>query len=501
MHRRFFMQSASTGLFSIFARKGVVAQEASELPNIIFVLADDLGYGDVQCLNEKSKIPTPNFNQIAKEGITFTDAHSGSAVCTPTRYGLLTGRYCWRSRLKSGVLDGYGASLIEPNRETVASLLKKVGYHTSCVGKWHLGLDFAWLDQEQQLIDTAKPIQNSPNAFGFDYFYGIPASLDFPPYGMIENDRFVKPLSETQEALNFPEFLRKGPKGEGFNFSKALDDLTEKATSIIHEQAQQANPFFLYFALTAPHKPVMPEDRFKGKTTLGAYGDFVTQVDWTVGQIREAVEKAGIKENTLLIVTSDNGSFMYRLDEGANDHVTDATIQGYDSANHQSNFIYRGTKADIWEAGHRVPFIAQYPKKVKPGTTWDYPICLTDFFATCAELSGQSVPDNAGEDSFSFAPILINNRSKTMRPPVVHHSVNGTFAVRSNDHKLVLSNGSGGREQPAGKPFEKPYQLFNLSNDPSEQNNLAETSNLDEQLESYLQFMIDAGQSVPPKQW
>lgn len=501
MERRHFLQASSAGVLSLLAANHAFSQENTERPNIVFVLADDLGYGDVQCLNENSKIPTPHFNQLAKEGITFTDAHSGSSVCTPTRYGLLTGRYCWRTRLKSGVLNGYGASLMDPKRMTVASVLKNAGYATGCVGKWHLGLDYAWKNKEEKLIDTDKPIGNAPTTYGFDYFYGITASLDFPPYGFIENDRFVKPLSGKQKALKFPEFLREGPVGEDFVFVKAMDELTEKATGFIHEKAKEDNPFFLYFPLSAPHKPVIPEERFKGKTELGPYGDFITQVDWTIGQIRQALEDAGVKDNTMLIVSSDNGSFMYRLDEGTKDHVEDETIQAYDESNHTSNHIYRGTKADIWEAGHRVPFFVQYPNKVKGGTIWDYTICLTDFFATCAEITGQELSENAGEDSFSFAPVILNNRSKVMRPPVVHHSVNGTFAIRSNDHKLVLSNGSGGRENPKGKPFEKPYQLFNLSTDPSETKNIAETSNIDERLEDFLQIIRDEGRSVPVKQW
>ncbi len=507
MERRQFLHNATASIAAFLTAQHAWPQSASRpdpqkrRPNIVFILADDMGYGDVQCLNEKSKIPTPNFDQVAKNGITFTDAHSGSSVCTPTRYGLLTGRYCWRTRLTRGVQDGYGPSLIDPKRMTVASLLKNAGYSTGIVGKWHLGLDYEWINKDEQRIDTTKPIKNAPPTYGFDYSYIIPASLDFPPYGYIEGDRFVEPLSHTQERMAFPEFLRNGPVGETFDFEKSLDHLTEKAVEFIAEKSHKPNPFFLYFPLTAPHKPVIPAERFEGSTELGPYGDFIAQVDWTIGQVQNALEDAGVKEDTLLVVTSDNGSFMYELDADAADHTMDETVQGYRPSNHRANHILRGTKADIWEAGHRVPFFVQWPHYVQAGTFCKSTICLTDFFATCAEITGQSIPENAGEDSFSFAPLLLNNRQMELRPPVIHHSANGTFAIREGDYKLVLSNGSGGRETPKGDPFKKPYKLFNLRNDISETNNLAPSSKRDEKLEPIVQTFRNEGRSVPVKQW
>ena len=253
-----------------------------------------MGYGDVQALNPKSKIPTPHLDKLAAEGMTFTDAHSPSAVCTPTRYGLLTGRYSWRTRLKSGVLNGYGEPLIEPGRPTVGSFLKQHGYHTGIVGKWHLGLGFAKTADGK--FDFSKAISDGPHTSGFDFSYVIPASLDFPPYRYIKNGKNTKyPLLE-QAAQPFPEFLRKGERSPELVMEDCLDDLLAQATSYIQRQAKGDKPFLLYFPLTAPHKPVLPHYRFRGETELGPYGDFIVQVDWTVGQVLKAIDEAGLRE-------------------------------------------------------------------------------------------------------------------------------------------------------------------------------------------------------------
>jgi arylsulfatase A-like enzyme len=260
--------------------------------------------------------------------------------------------------------------------------------------------------------------------------------------------------------------------GKTFNHQTSLDHMLGKAKEVIENGADSADPFFLYFALTAPHKPALPAERFETNTQLGPYGDFITQVDWTVGEIMKSLQKAGVDEDTLLIVSSDNCSYMYELSEDKTDHSEDPTVQGYRTVSHRANSIYRGTKADIWEGGHRVPFFARWPKHIKPGTQCSDTICLTDFMATCADVVGHDIPAGAAEDSFSFYRQMHGEKADKKRPPVIHHSVNGTFAIRDGDWKLVLSNGSGGREKPKGKPFEKPYQLFNLRKDPSETNNV-----------------------------
>jgi len=441
-------------------------------PNIVIILADDMGYGDVQVLNPGSKIPTPNINSLAEEGVTFTDAHSPSAVCTPTRYGLLTGRYCWRSRLKRGVQNGYGEPLIETNRPTIASLLKEVGYNTGIVGKWHLGLGFQKNKNDE--FDFSKSVIYSPNNVGFDYSYVIPASLDFPPYVYIENSEITEFPSIEETASKFPAFWRKGERSPIFVMENTLDHLLKKANNYIEENANKENPFLLYFPLTAPHKPVLPHERFRGKTNLGPYGDFVLQVDWTVGEVLKKLDELKIADNTLVIYTSDNGSFMYRKNAGEPDHLTDETLQEFDETNHTSNYIFRGTKADIWEAGHHVPFFVRWPKYFEAGTKVENTISLTDIYSTLANILNHPQKPGSGEDSFSFYQLLNGNNSDYSRAPVVHHSVSGMFAIRKGDWKLVLGNGSGGREQPKGNSFEKLYQLFNLKEDLSEKNNVIE---------------------------
>ena len=442
-------------------------------PNIVFILADDMGYGDVQALNPRSKLHTPNINQLAKEGMTFTDAHSPSSVCTPTRYATLTGRYCWRSKLKRGVLNGYGAPLLEPNRETVAAKLRKSGYHTSVVGKWHLGLGFQKNVDGQ--IDYSKPITDGPNQHGFDYSFIIPASLDFPPYIYIKNGNIIELPTVKQPAVSFPGFLRSGPRQPGLTMNDCLDDLTREAGRVIRDHAEGKQPFFLYFPLTAPHKPVQPHPRFIGKSKLGLYGDFVMQVDWAVGQVIRAIESAGIRNNTLLIYTSDNGSFMYR--RGADekeDHVSDSTVQAYNEKHHTSNGDLRGTKADVWEAGHRVPFFARWPSVIEAGTVCAKTTSHVDLFATCAEIAGAGLHDDVAEDSFSWLPLFKGGDWNQPRAPVINHSASGMFALRSGKWKLIAGNGSGGRQKPRGKPFQKPFMLFDLEADLGEKNDLAQ---------------------------
>jgi arylsulfatase A-like enzyme len=462
-------------LFGVLLLAGCTTKnEPPKNPNVIIILADDMGYGDVQALNTASKIPTPNLNRLAEEGITFTDAHTPSSVCTPTRYGLLTGRYCWRSSLKRGVLNGYGEPLIEQGRPTIATLLKRSGYKTGIIGKWHLGLGFQ--KDSAGSFDFGKDLDYSPNDAGFDYSYVIPASLDFPPYVYIEDKRITEFPSVRESANNFPAFWRKGERSPQFIMEETLDHLVEKANNFIESSANSEVPFLLYFPLTAPHKPVLPHKRFAGTTQLGPYGDFVHQVDWTVGEVLNKLDELEIAGNTLLIYTSDNGSFMYKYKPGEKDHLEDETIQAFNEDNHTANYVFRGTKADIWEAGHRVPFFVRWPEKIEKGERIDTTICLTDIYKTLADILNKDVNEGDAEDSFSFMPLLTNRMQEFERPPVIHHSVNGMFAIRKGDWKLVLGNGSGGREIPKGEIFKKPYQLFNLKNDIGEKNNVIESN-------------------------
>jgi arylsulfatase A len=482
---------------------------AMRKPNIVFILVDDLGYGDVQANNPGSRIPTPAINRLAAEGMRFTDAHSPSAVCTPTRYGILTGRYCWRTRLERGVLWGIDGSLIDPNRTTIADMLRDQGYTTACIGKWHLGMDFRDSkgnpvpgDRKYELVegidrvDYSKSIGNSPLSYGFDYSYVITGSLNMFPYAYIEGDRFTEAATEfiprTEHNITI---ISGGPKAPNFDFEAVVDVFTGKAVSFIQESSQAEKPFFLYFPLTAPHKPVLPTSAFKGKSEYGIYGDFVMQVDDVVAQIDAAMEASGARKNTLLIFTSDNGSFMYRLNDDEADHIQDFRALGYYAENHQSNYIWRGTKADIYEAGHRVPTFVRWPGVVESGSVCDETITHTDWFATFAEMHSRSLRSNEAEDSFSLISLMKGSRD-WQRAPVIHHSSSGMFAIREGRWKLIAGNGSGGRQNPRGAPFEQPYQLYDLQSDPSETRNLIDSNpEIASRLETELESIRSRGRS------
>ncbi|MDA1013763.1 MAG: arylsulfatase [Planctomycetota bacterium] len=494
-------------------RRGLTDQHATtsvkstgKRPNIVLIMADDMGFGDVHALNAESTIPTPNLDRLAREGMTFTDAHTPSAVCTPTRYGLLTGRYCWRSKLKRGVLGGYSPPLIDPARRTIATMLRSKGYHTATIGKWHLGMQMPMLDGKKgdtsnwagdPGIDWTGKIQHGPTARGFDECFNVSASLDMAPYVFIRNERFTKQPTHQQPALKFPDFVRAGPRADDFNIDEVLDRLTSEVVSHLKTRAAAKTPFFLYFPLTAPHKPATPHERFRGKTKLGPYGDFVAQVDGSIGTVLDTLDELKLTENTIVFYTSDNGSYMYRFDAADKaDHVDDPSIQGFRAAHHRANGPWRGTKADIWEAGHHVPFFVRWPKHVKPNSRSVQPVCLTDVFATCAEIVGAKLDNASAEDSFSLLPTL-NGDSARRGAPVIHHSVAGMFAIRDGDWKLVLGNGSGGRQAPKGKPFGKPYQLYDLAKEPGEATDLASKhADVVESLVARFQKIHDSGRSV-----
>jgi arylsulfatase A-like enzyme len=463
-------------------------------PNIVYILADDMGYGDLRCLNKDGKIATPNMDRLAAGGMVFTDAHSGSSVCTPTRYGILTGRYSWRTRLANGVLLGYSRHLIEPGRMTVASLLKSHGYHTAGLGKWHLGMDLPTTDGKDAAgngsnVDFTAAIANGPPAAGFDYYYGISASLDMPPYVYVHNDRFVAVPTTTRT------YIRKGPATEDFQAVEVLPTLTAKAVQYIDERAKAAaagddKPFFLYMPLTAPHTPIAPTKDFQGKSGLNAYGDFVMQVDHTVGQVLDALDRRGLADDTLVIVTSDNGC------------SPSANFKQLAEKGHNPSYVFRGHKADIFEGGHRIPFIARWPGHVKAQATCDQTICLTDLLATCAAIVGAKLPDNAGEDSVNILPALTGAAAGPLREAVVHHSINGSFSIRQGKWKLDLCPGSGGWSDP--KPNSKEertlpdVQLYDLTADISERRNLqAEQPDVTARLTALLQSYVDNGRSTP----
>jgi len=461
-------------------------------PNIIWIMADDLGYGDLSCLNESSKIQTPNMDRFAGEGVTFTDAHAPSAVCTPTRYGVLTGRYCFRSPLKNGVLGGGSAPLIPTNRLTVPALLKRRGYQTAGFGKWHLGLDWATKDgkipaPDMANVDFSKPFRNGPTKLGFDYFYGISASLDMPPYTFLENDRATVIPDRTSEGKPFPVNWRRGPIAPGFDHREVMASLTAKSTGRIDRWAKERSgkPYFAYMALTAPHTPVVPRSRFQNITGAGDYGAFVAEVDWTVGQIVEAVKRSGAESNTLVIVTSDNGPEK-QMEERKLEYQ------------HYSAYHFRGHKRDIWDGGHRIPFLAKWPGKIRPGSRSAEILCLTDLMATCTALTGATLPYNAGEDSYNMLPALLGEqRSKPIREAIVHHSSWGSFAIRQGEWKLLLVRGVG--DGPPSKDTAlPPGQLYNIEQDFGEVNNLYEQHpEIVKRLTALLDRYLAEGRSTP----
>ncbi len=496
------MPSISNSILFLFGFLSFALGLSAAKPNVVYVLADDLGWGDLSCFNEYSKIETPHLDRIASEGIRFTDAHSGSAVCTPTRYGIVTGRYSWRSRLKRGVLGGSSTHLIDTERFTVADLMKSEGYHTAMIGKWHLGWDFHFSEGSPsdrfdlkggESIDYSIPVENGPDAIGFDYYYGHCGSLDMAPYVYVENGRVTAPPDRITVNEDYKGFWREGPTGSDFDHVNVTPNFVERGIKYIEERSRTGQPFFLYLPLPSPHTPILPLERFQGKSGTNYYGDFVQQVDWHMGQIADALERSGVADNTLFIFTSDNGC------------SPRAVFEELDAVGHKPGSIYRGHKADIYEAGHRVPFIARWPDAVKGGSVSDATICLADLLATLADITDAEVPSNAGEDSVSILQAL-KGKPGQVREATVHHSINGSFAIRKGDWKLSLCPGSGGWSYP--RPNETkdldlpPIQLFNLKSDPSETTNVFR-SNPERVQELYrlLQSYVENGRSTPgPKQ-
>ena len=453
------------------------------LPNIVLILADDMGLGDVGAYNAASKIPTPGIDTLAGAGIRFTDAHSPSAVCTPTRYALLTGRYSWRTSMKNGVLKGYSPLLIDPARSTIASMLRDRGYVTAAIGKWHLGLGTA------EVTDYSKPLSPGPNDVGFDYFFGIPASLDMPPYTYVENDRIYTSFDgdEVDDSGRRRDggggYWRAGPIARDFTFEGVLPEFTKRSVAYIRERARSddGKPFFLYVPLNAPHTPHMPLPEFIGTSGAGYYGDFTVQVDNTVGQIMDALEETGVSEQTIFVFATDNGGRWVPED--------------IEKWSHSSNLHYRGQKADVFEGGHRVPLIVSWPGHITPDTESPYITTFTDLYATFAEVAGVQPGPNDGVDSESILPVLLG-QDHAPRSPIVNHSARGMFAIRDGDWKLIEGLGSGGFTKPAvieqveGGPA---GQLYNLADDPSETTNLyQERPDVVERLTTLLNEVRDA---------
>ena len=430
-------------------------------PNIILIMADDMGYGDPRCFNPDSRIPTPNIDRLARQGLRFTDAHAPASVCVPTRYGLLTGRYPFRSDRSERV-----ESRIEPGRMTLASLLAGQGYTTACLGKWHQGFDGGKVRQDYEL-----PLKGGPVDRGFDYFFGIPASLDIPPYYWIENEHCLAAPTETIED-NFSEgwtpiqgaFWRAGNIAPRFRHVDVLPQLRRRAVDYLkqHHKESPEKPLFLYLPLPAPHTPWLPTRRYQGKSGAGEYGDFTFQVDSVVGEILSTIEDLGTYDNTLVIFTSDNGPVWYPAD--------------VERFNHRSTGPLRGMKGDAWEGGHRMPFVVRWPGTVRAGGVCHKMICHTDLMATLAAILEVPLPATAGEDSVSFLPLLKDpQREQPTRTTLVTQSSGRVLTLRDGDWKLIPQLGSGGFSKPRK---EAPLangprgQLYRLDLDVAESKNL-----------------------------
>ena len=443
-------------------------------PNIVIMLADDLGYGELQCLNpRRGKIPTPRLDAIAASGMVFTDAHSGSSVCTPTRYGIVTGRYAWRTRLQSGVLTG-GESLIAEDRLTLPELLRRHGYKTAVIGKWHLGMLFDGKENNESNIPVGTRVTHGPLDRGhFDEFHGFHHSRQIDVW--IDNETVTEHIQPID----------------------VLPRLAREAVSFVDKTKGNDQPFFLYVPWNSPHSPVVPSPEWQGESGLNAHADFVMQTDHGFGQVVDALRAAGKLENTLIICSSDNGT-----------SAPTSKMAELQAMGHFPSGDLRGSKADIWDGGHRVPFLVSWPGVVKPGSRSAQLVCLSDIMATLADIIDSELPANAAEDSFSFLPSLLGRPAA--RTAIVHHSASGYFALREGDWKLSLCPRSGGwtgirpsqeswrNAAAAGLPL---IQLVNIEDDLGERNNLAdEFPERAKSMRDRLDQTVNSGHSAPGKQ-
>ena len=475
------------GIFIIYHPSTGQSQSFSDKPNIVIIYADDMGYGDLNCQNEQSKIPTPNLDQLASEGMRFSDAHSSSGICSPSRFALLTGTYHWRRQ--HGIVGAFGKPFFRDADITLPQLLKKEGYSTACIGKWHLGWDWEFKNEPSgevmqwgkirkvylpEDIDWSIPIVGGPLDRGFDYYFGD-GTINFPPYTWVENDRIIEAPTMEMDINNIGfdvkegewEF-RPGPKVEGWNPYQVLPTLTEKTLAWIKQQDEN-QPFFLYFALPSPHAPIIPNDEFDGKSMAGAYGDFMFQTDWVVGKVLNALKEQGLEDNTLIIFSSDNGPEAYAWERA-------------EKYGHFSMGDFRGLKRDVWEGGHHVPFIVKWPAQIEAGTVSDEVISQIDVMATIADIVGIELPKNAAPDSYSMQAVLKGKKLGTpIREALVHNTYADIWGIRKGDWLYINHQSGGHRKMP--EPFKRLREyidfhteglLFNMKKDPEQRVNLYE---------------------------
>ena len=478
--RLFSLMLLLVGAFTTVAQ---TIQKEKKRPNIIYILCDDLGYGDINYMApDYCAYPTPNVDKLASEGMMFTNAHSGSSVCTPTRYGLLTGRYAWRTWLQSGVVQGHGDPLIAEDRLTVATYLKDQGYQTALIGKWHLNFNyvdpitkdtipFKSKEGVKNIAPVGSLIPDGPITRGFDYYYGFHHARAMKM--LIENDEVIKEIEEVE----------------------MLPLLAAKSVEYINanaEKAKNGKPFFMYVPLNSPHTPIVPSKAWQGKSGISDYADFVMETDWAAGQIMKALEANNLSDNTIVIFTSDNGC------------SKKADFENLAAKNHYPSAQLRGSKSDIWDGGHRVPFFVHWPNKIAAGSQNDQLICHTDFMATCADILGVALPEGSSLDGISFKPALNGEQISNEREAVVHHSISGRFAIRKGKWKLILAPGSGGWTAPKNREAIKMglpnMQLYDMETDIAEKNNVyAKHPEIVEELTALLSNYIENGRSTPGK--
>lgn len=429
--------------------------ESTDAPNVIFILVDDMGYGDPGCFNPDSKIQTPNIDSLARDGMRLTDAHAPGPLCHMSRYGLMTGRYPFRTDVSRWPEH----ALIEPSQTTIADVAKRAGYRTAMVGKWHVGFNENGYD---------RPLHGGPVDCGFDSYFGIRASTDIPPYFYIENDSAVTPPIDSIDA-NASEnwspiqgkFWRAGGIAPDLQLENVLPKFTDKAIEVIedHSASEADERLFLYLAYPAPHTPWLPSDDFAGKSDVGLYGDFVMMVDAMIGRVLDSLDESGMSEETLVIVTSDNGPVWYAGDVEKFGHASVGNL--------------RGMKADAWEGGHRMPMVARWPGTIDAGATCTQTVSFVDILATMADIGKVKLNAGEGPDSFSILPLLKGD-DRPVRPNLALQSGRGTNVIRQGPWKLIQGLGSGGFSKPSQvkpKPGTAPGQLYHLERDPGETDN------------------------------
>ena len=473
--------------------KASVTEKFSEKPNIVLIFADDMGIDSVGALNDKLGISTPNLDLLVSQGMSFTDAHTTSAVCTPSRYGLLTGRYNWRSRLKRGIVHAWERPLIKDERLTLPEMLREKGYATQMIGKWHLG--FHWPKQgggtteKLKEIDFTGSIKGGPVDHGFDDWFGDDVP-NWPPYAWRHNDQLLGEITTTAKNLNLKS-VTDGPAVADWSLEAVLPEYAKRCSEYIRQRANAQQPFFLYFPMPSPHTPIAPDKNWKGKSGISDYADFVMETDWAVGEVLHALDESGQAEDTLVIFTTDNGT---------------SPRANFDELESHGVFLkenWRGYKADAFEGGHRVPCVVRWPNKIVPGSRSDEIISLVDVMATIADVTNYDLPETAAEDSFSLLPILLGEPlDRPLHDAIVCHSISGQFAVRQGRWKVLFCPGSGGWSDPRDNIAKQqglpPIQLYDVQSDPKETTNLWQRyPKIVDKLNAILRDYVEKGRSTP----